>query len=190
MLFSIVITYSVALLQKPKFLKGRDLRMLRLITIFLLLAIFNPSPLFAEEEGGFFSREALLKGQKENETYDYQKETGGDFFMVDEERMRRQNERDADEADKDPNIQKSLKILNQIRGKDEEAERNRDQWGEFENVAGGKAEKAFLNSTEVEVWRELQKPAPRKRAFDNKIDDLEEAVNSLRAPNISGKNPK
>ena len=165
--------------------------MLRLSMIFLLLALCSPSAAFAaDEEGGFFSREALLEKQKEEEEYDYEKETGGDFFMVDEERMRRQNERDEEEADKDPNIQKSLKILNKIRGKDEDAKKRDGLWGEFEDVSGKKAEKAYLNSKEVEVWRELRKPVPTRRAFENRVGDLEEAVNSLRTPNISGRSSK
>ena len=159
--------------------------MLRLSLAFLILGLCAPASVWAEE-GGFFDREALMEKSQEAKD-DFSDVDEDDFFGLDEERLRKKREVEAEQAEKDPNQQEFLKVLNKIRGKDEdEAKRGNDLWGEFEDVSGQKAEKTYLNSKEVEVWRELRKPVPRKRAFGNKIDDLEEAVNSLKTPNYSG----
>ena len=162
--------------------------MLRLTLACCIVALFSPKALLAEE-GGFFDREKLLKeSQDEEDTFEDVDES--DFFGLDEERLLKKREKQAEAEAQDPNQKNFLKALNKIRGKDDEAEKKGSKiWGEFEDVSGKKPEKAFLESKEVEVWRELRKPIPRKPAFGDKIDDLEEAVNSLRTPNYSGKNP-
>ena len=166
--------------------------MLRMFLTICLLTLLSPTLSWGQEqEGSLFDRESFLAEQKEKEEeYDYEEETGGDFFQVDEERLRKQREREEELAEQNPKQKEFLKMLNKIRGDDEDSNKRSKLWGDFEDVSGKKPEQNFLKSKEVEVWRELRKPVPRKRAFENKMGDLEEAVNSLYTPNISGKNPQ
>lgn len=113
---------------------------------------------------------------------------GDDFFAMDEKDITEYKEKQDEEAAaaENPQQQEWLKMLNKIRGKDEEEAKSKNEiWNEFEDISGTDAEKAYLNSREVQIKRELNKPLPGRDPFGGRIDELEDAVNSLRAPNVN-----
>ena len=58
----------------------------------------------------------------------------------------------------------------------------RGRWSKFEDVRGTEALKKFLNSPEIQIKRELHKPLPKTQPFGNRLDEIEDSINSLKTP--------
>jgi hypothetical protein len=62
-------------------------------------------------------------------------------------------------------------------------------WQQFENLSGTDFEKKFYETPEMRMRRELKKPAPKKKSFNDEISDVEERLNELSSsPSTSSSN--
>ena len=60
----------------------------------------------------------------------------------------------------------------------------KEGWGQFEDVTGTEVERMHEKSGDMKMKHELRKPLPNREPFGNRLDELEQSIGELKAPEI------